>query len=696
MKQCFVGTNTLLCVLVLSLCETVSGGREQYFVKQPEDVTVVAGEKAILTCIVDFKEGSLQWTKDGFGLGTNRSLPGYPKYTMVGSDPVRDWNLEILSTDIEDDAVYQCQVGAGGNSKPIRSQKARLTVLVPPGAPVITQGNMVGVTAGQETVLECVSHGGSSAVQLTWQDETGSLIGTDINTSSNREGKTFTTVSTLRLMTTTSDDHRKIYCIVSSHLSREKQHTWTELRVTYKPQIKINIQGGGLPSEGDSLTAICETDAQPAVTSISWYIDQMLIETGGQIVIEKLDKKYQGSVLKCKADNSVGSSEASINLDVKYGPIITLQPQSMTARLEQEVTFHCQAAGNPPPVYVWTKVGDMLPVSYSQNLTVTTSSETVGEYQCEARVVTVVKSQTVSLSLLTKPVIRGDKVQYGMMGQSVRLNCPFDGTVDSSTVMTWDQAGNIISSHDDLYQMSSNQLIIKMAIEKDFNTFYGCRVVNEIGEDYLPITLLQQEVNVVLSTNMVLYVVIAVFGVLILGLVLVLCGVLYQRRNKSNLKYLTGSQNRKSPGRKESPDDSPELQRLSCAEPDLIPVPRIGWDPRESSNEPSEDGHSYFGNVIYPSESDYTKQSDQWKPLRFPSRYLEMEREEPNTVQYPLQNSYIADVTTDKSTPTQYKNLGSEDICSSNPLIASHHSFHKSPVQSMAAPLANIYSYDDQ
>ena len=36
--------------------------------------------KVVLPCTVEDKEGLLQWTKDDFGLGTKRDLPGYPSY----------------------------------------------------------------------------------------------------------------------------------------------------------------------------------------------------------------------------------------------------------------------------------------------------------------------------------------------------------------------------------------------------------------------------------------------------------------------------------------------------------------------------------------------------------------------------------------------------------------------------------------
>ena len=32
------------------------------------------------------KVGHLQWTKDGFGLGTDRDLHGFSRYQMIGSD----------------------------------------------------------------------------------------------------------------------------------------------------------------------------------------------------------------------------------------------------------------------------------------------------------------------------------------------------------------------------------------------------------------------------------------------------------------------------------------------------------------------------------------------------------------------------------------------------------------------------------
>lgn len=44
------------------------------------------GDRVTLPCRVENKVGTLQWTKDDFGLGTHRNLSGYDRYVMVGSD----------------------------------------------------------------------------------------------------------------------------------------------------------------------------------------------------------------------------------------------------------------------------------------------------------------------------------------------------------------------------------------------------------------------------------------------------------------------------------------------------------------------------------------------------------------------------------------------------------------------------------
>ena len=90
-----------------------------------------------------------------------------------------DFSLEISPVALEDDAIFQCQVGAVEGVLGIRSRSAEFTVQVPPETPVIvvthahshaqvykSSENSVGPNAGEMLV----SAGGSSAAATNSND----------------------------------------------------------------------------------------------------------------------------------------------------------------------------------------------------------------------------------------------------------------------------------------------------------------------------------------------------------------------------------------------------------------------------------------------------------------------------------------------------------------------------------------------
>ena len=109
----------LVDLLVLISMSLVNG--LQKFSSEPGDIVVKEGGEVRLECVVSEKEGTLQWTKDDFGLGETRELSGFSRYKMVGVESEGEWHLEIRNVSLEDDGRYQCQVGATLNAGPIRS-----------------------------------------------------------------------------------------------------------------------------------------------------------------------------------------------------------------------------------------------------------------------------------------------------------------------------------------------------------------------------------------------------------------------------------------------------------------------------------------------------------------------------------------------------------------------------------------------
>lgn len=164
----------------------------QQFRRTPDNQTATIGDTVTLACSVVNKAGVLQWTRDGFGLGTDRNLNGYERYHMVGSEEEGklkimlrasnefdlniiftisgDYTLVIDKVTLEDDAVFQCQVGPGPESiKELRSANAKLTVEVPTGAPQILQGDFLQTTEDREIRLECISQGGKPAAEVMFK-----------------------------------------------------------------------------------------------------------------------------------------------------------------------------------------------------------------------------------------------------------------------------------------------------------------------------------------------------------------------------------------------------------------------------------------------------------------------------------------------------------------------------------------------
>jgi len=531
-----------IILLNIYLCD----GEQQHFIQEPEDITAIAGQKVVLPCKVEFKQGLLQWTKDGFGLGVNRDLPGYSTYTMVGKEENREWNLEISSVTIEDDANYQCQVGAFGEASPIRSTPARLKVMVPPGVPKIQQGDVTETVAGVETVLECSSSGGRPAGEIVWKDEDGKEILTNTITRTKKleDRKSFDTISVLRLKPQIEDDQKKIFCTVSSDISPSPKSAMTVLRLKYKPRIKLSYKKEFL-NEGDSFSATCNVDAYPNHLEFSWYFDGQLMESErlNTLTISKVTKNHLNSLVKCQAKNSVGISEAEGTINVKYAPTILTHPKN--AKMREGTTAHlsCLADGNPVPRYVWTKGDSNEVISFSPDLSLVASAQTVGDYKCQAIVegFPPVVSKFAKMSIVTKPTIVSDKNQVGKLGERIRLECRIVSAGNDDSI-SWDKNGIPISMEDKRYDIrvidTENEYISELFIQSseasDFSN-YGCKATNEIGSDYTVIKMEEEKNEESLD---ILYIVIGIFAIVILLLLLTLAIVLFKRRNRSNMKLI--------------------------------------------------------------------------------------------------------------------------------------------------------------
>jgi hypothetical protein len=78
-----------------------------------------------------------------------------------------DFTLDINPVELEDDARFQCQVGASEGIEPIRSRYATLTVLAPPAPPrLLPEGDVYRTVEGRQVELRCESRGGKPAAEV--------------------------------------------------------------------------------------------------------------------------------------------------------------------------------------------------------------------------------------------------------------------------------------------------------------------------------------------------------------------------------------------------------------------------------------------------------------------------------------------------------------------------------------------------
>eukprot|EP00092_Neocalanus_flemingeri_P000447 GFUD01000476.1.p1 GENE.GFUD01000476.1~~GFUD01000476.1.p1 ORF type:complete len:622 (-),score=168.19 GFUD01000476.1:456-2087(-) len=470
-------------------------------------------------------KGACQWTKDGFGLGTDPNLPGFPRFSMDEDKP-GDCHLNIFPVLPEDEGLYECQVGAVPGMAAIKSDTAKVTVIAPPGQPYIKQAKVTDtleVLEGEEVVLDCETHGAKPAAEIQWTDQDGKVIMSNLLETVTKLGKTktFKTVSTLKM---TPKSKMSITCSAFSDAFKEPRNSRKlTIQLKYKPKLSLNVTNENI-KEGMTLVVKCASEAYPSNVTYNWFInDDEMMEHSDTFTIENVSKDMNNAVLRCEADNSVGKSETSTILNVEFIPKILTHPTSEIAKYGDEVTLTCLAEGNPEPNYVWVKGKSQELVGVSQNITLTATDDTEDEYTCKVFVEghKLLISETATLRIMRKPNIFTETVKYAKIGDDVILQCRVE-SLSNNTKVTWTKNNEPIDREhvkhkilhtDGLYQFASD-LIIYNIEERDF-TNYGCFSSNEVGTDYKVFPLEEEEesdyVTIAITINTIVGIIILVF-----------------------------------------------------------------------------------------------------------------------------------------------------------------------------------------
>ncbi|XP_036002108.1 kin of IRRE-like protein 1a isoform X5 [Fundulus heteroclitus] len=479
--------------------------RTARFSQEPADQSVVRGQRVILSCVVFNYSGIVQWTKDGLALGIGEDLRAWPRYRVLRVQELGQYNLEILSADLSDDALYECQAPDAA----LRSRRAKLTVLIPPDDPVIDGGPEVLLTAGESYNLTCVSRGAKPPSVVEWLKDGLPIEGAVSTTEVLPDRKRVTTRSYLPIHPIDTDTGRNYSCTATNLAAPSGKSTTVTLNVHHPPTVTLSIEPRSV-LEGDRVTFTCQAHANPPIMGYRWAKGGVVLQGARESVFTtKADHSFFTEPVSCLVFNAVGKTNVSILVDVHFGPILLVEPQPKTVDVDSDVTLNCKWAGNPPLTLTWFKKGSNMVLSNSNQLHLkSVTQDDAGQYVCKAIVPRIGVGETeVTLTVNGPPIISSEPVQYAVRGERGEVKCYIASTPPPDKIVwawkenVWEKEKGTLLERYTVEQSKPaaegggvlSTLTINNVMESDFLSTYNCTAWNSFGPGTMIITLEETE-----------------------------------------------------------------------------------------------------------------------------------------------------------------------------------------------------------
>ncbi|KAG8434499.1 hypothetical protein GDO86_012759 [Hymenochirus boettgeri] len=294
-----------------------------------EDITVVEGEVAVISCRVKNNDDSviqlLNPNRQTIYFRDVRPLKD-SRFQLVNFSS-NELRVSLSNVSIEDEGRYLCQL----YTDPPQEAFTTITVLVPPHNLVIDVQKDTYVE-GEEVEMNCTAMASKPAAAIRWFKGNKELQAGKMEVDS-MEDKMFRVRSQLTLTAKREDDGTPIVCLVDHPAVKDLQ-TQQYLEVQYKPLVSVSVKyPQGLTREGESLELICSATAKPSPDKVKWQrleddLPEHVVMSGDSLVFGNLNKTDNGTY-RCEASNIVGSASADYTLFV-YDHPTTLPPPTTT------------------------------------------------------------------------------------------------------------------------------------------------------------------------------------------------------------------------------------------------------------------------------------------------------------------------------------------------------------------------------
>uniref|UniRef100_I3KIJ1 Heparan sulfate proteoglycan 2 n=1 Tax=Oreochromis niloticus TaxID=8128 RepID=I3KIJ1_ORENI len=419
----------------VSVSVTSSSSRQQspIIAIEPHSAAVRVGESASFKCNVysGAQPVRLEWK-----LASNKPLPDNVKVSSDGSV------ITITNARTINHGAYRC---VASNPFGITHTIVSLIVKEAPVATVTPLGP-VQIRVGEPINLECQASG-EPRPSVSWHrldNNRKVMLSSPVPMESN---------AVMQILAARPEDSGTYVCA-----ARNNEGT-TETRV------EVVVEGGSqLPTvprafvpeplmivvEGQTATLRCEAHGFPA-PEIKWTKLRSPLPWGNRIVnnslvLQNVGRQDSGEYI-CSATNNMGTTEATITLDVETPPYATSVPNDVAVRVGEVIRLQCLAHGTPPLTYTWTKLdGNLSPRAEVRegdlqiNLA---TSEDAGNYKC------VASNKVGNSEVIAKVTVRSPlavrvapQVEVKAQGSAVEFTCSAAGGVE--TKIEWLKEGEAL------------------------------------------------------------------------------------------------------------------------------------------------------------------------------------------------------------------------------------------------------------
>uniref|UniRef100_A0A2K5PU16 Nephrin n=1 Tax=Cebus imitator TaxID=2715852 RepID=A0A2K5PU16_CEBIM len=486
----------------------------------PEGQKLRAGSRVRLVCLAigGNPEPSLIWYKDSRTVTESRQPQESRRVQLSSvekSGSTFSRELVLVTGPSDNQAKFTCKAGQ-------LSASTKLAVQFPP-TNVTILANASALRPGDALNLTCISVSSNPPVNLSWDKEGERLEGVAASPRSAPFRGSAAARSVLLLVSSRDHGHR-VTCRAHSAELRETVSSFYRLNVLYRPEfLGEQVLVVTAVEQGEALLPV-SVSANPAPEAFNWTFrgyrlspaggPRHRILSSGALQLWNVTRADDG-LYQLHCQNSEGTAEALVRLDVHYAPTIRVLQDPTEVNVGGSVDIVCTVDANPiiPDMFSWERLGedeedqsldDMEKISKGPTgrLRIHHAKLTqAGAYQCIVdngvlpparglvRLVVRFAPQVEHPTPLTKVAAAGDSTS------SATLHCRARGV--PNIVFTWTKNGDPLDLQDPRYTEhtyhqggvhSSLLTIANVSAAQDYALF-TCTATNPLGSDHTNIQL---------------------------------------------------------------------------------------------------------------------------------------------------------------------------------------------------------------